>query len=48
MNGFGRMDKKKVNPEFEIPLVAKPRTKISIKTKKTEKPTLRQEAWFAS
>jgi hypothetical protein len=42
------MDKKKINPEVELPLVAKPKAKLSIKPKKVEKQPLRQETWFAS
>ncbi|MFA6399967.1 MAG: hypothetical protein WCW44_06420 [archaeon] len=42
------MDKKKINPAVETPLVAKSTEKIQLKVKKTEKLPPRQEAWFAS
>jgi len=42
------MDKKKINPAVEVPLVAKSGTKLSIKTKKAEKTVVRLETWFAS
>ena len=42
------MDKKKINPNVEVPLVAKPKAKLSHKTKKTIKTVALKEAWFAS